>query len=159
MLKPIHIRAWLAFVETSTLDPIKQYLVMKKNLIWMVVTVIKSFGVIYGTGGNFGGRSVMTWAVFGYHGRSPLCFISCNMDAIMYVWLFYNVKKFIEITGFFSKTIPPFTKRTSPSTLLNSENIPVLEWPAKSPDFNRIKSSWRVLSAALFQKLRLVCHC
>lgn len=108
---------------------------------------------------NFSGGSLMVWAGFGYHGKTPICFISHKVNAQMYVELLNDVLlDFAEDIYGESWTFQQdnasihsakFTKQ-----FFASKNVPLLEWPAVSPDLNPVENLWSILSQQVYKNGR-----
>ncbi|XGW27423.1 hypothetical protein V3C99_007766 [Haemonchus contortus] len=109
--------------------------------------------------GNFGGFSLMVWGAFCSDGTVGIQFTSCKVKS----------QDYQSLPG---KTLVPFTNNTNKnyvfmqdsasihatrSTLsyLQSNNIPLLSWPACSPDINPIENIWDVLVRKIYANGRV----
>lgn len=99
----------------------------------------------------------MIWAAFGARGKSEICFVPTKMNAEAYVDLLdSNLIDFAgELYGdnwTFQQDSAPIHIARLTRDFFKSRNIPLLEWPAISPDLNPIQDLWGILSAKVFSK-------
>lgn len=108
---------------------------------------------------NFGGGSVMVWGAFHYDGKLPLCFITTRMNSNLYNEMledvlvnFYEEQK--DVNGredfIFQQDNASIHVSKQSTEWFRQKNIPLLDWPACSPDCNPIKNLWGVLAGKVY---------
>lgn len=108
---------------------------------------------------NFHGGSLMVWAAFGYTGKSPICFVTHKMNAQNYVELLDTVLVQFGEDHFgeewtFQQDNAPIHCAKHTKSFFSSSQIPLLEWPARSPDLNPIENLWGILSQKVYSNGR-----
>ena len=105
---------------------------------------------------NFQGGSVMVWGGFSALGKAPLAFISTKMNSndytsmldvtlIPYLEEVMSEKEFLFQQDNAAIHVSRFSKGW-----FEEINIPFLEWPACSPDFNTIENLWGYMAQKLY---------
>ncbi|KAI8122783.1 Transposable element Tc3 transposase [Lucilia cuprina] len=97
---------------------------------------------------NHGGGSLMVWAAFGALGK---------LNSEKYVESLENnlIDFAAELYGdnwTFQQDNAPIHVARHTKSFFESHNIPLLDWPALSPDLNPIDDLWGILSAKIFSK-------
>ena len=97
----------------------------------------------------------MIWAAFGSRGKSQICFVPTRKNSEKYVELFENslIDFEAELYGdnwTFQQDNAPIHVARHTKGFFESHNIPLLDWPALSPDLNLIDDLWGMLSTKIF---------
>ena len=95
--------------------------------------------------------SVMVWGCICSRGTGRLCVLKTTVNSAAYLQVLeHQLLPFIEdLFGdeevLFQHDLAPAHSARCTTTWLRSHNIPVLEWPANSPDLNIIENVWDIM--------------
>lgn len=108
---------------------------------------------------QMGGGSVMTWAAITYLGRLALVFVEGRLDSNRYQALLSGhvlplLNQYPHLAFMFQQDNASIHASHSTTRWFDENNVPVLKWPAKSPDLNIIENVWSFLARDVYNNAR-----
>lgn len=108
---------------------------------------------------NFGGGTVMVWSAFSYDFKLPICWITTRMNSNMYCDLLEDVlishlEENVEGEFMFQQDNASIHVSRKSKEWFSDKDIPLLDWPACSPDLNPIENLWGLLASKVYENGR-----
>ncbi len=96
-------------------------------------------------------QSVMVWGAMSFAGVGPLCFLRSKVNTAVYQVVLEHFmlpaadQLYGDVDFIFQQDLAPAHSAKATSTWFKDHGIPVLNWPANSPDLNPIENLVKVI--------------
>lgn len=108
---------------------------------------------------SFGGGGCMVWSGFSSIGKLPVVFIRGNMNSEGYQEVLANfllpyLEQWAHLEFTYMQDNAPAHASRSTRDWLQAHQVPLMEWPPRSPDLNPIENAWGQLARKVYENGR-----